>query len=181
LKDSLNQCFDRMSDRLKAGVDWFPFPALIVTVIVMIIVAKSMPGVNPKTGLRAQLLKYHPAESSLNSIFISVRMIDDMLLVTSGSNHKFLIPAVNPTKEQLGGLSEYLRNEASHRITSLVLLHRHIAEQTSVTIGADERLSFENMRGVITALADAGINSYAFETMVVSSNDAHNSKETQGH
>ncbi len=181
MKDSLNQCFDRLGDRHKTGIDWFPFPALIVTAVVMIIVAKSMPGINPKTGHRAQLLKYEPAESSLNSIFISVRMVDDMLLITSGSNQKFLIPAINPTKDQLRDLSEYLRNEASHRITSLVLLDRHISEQTSVTIGADERLSFENMRGIITALADAGINAYAFETMVVSSNSAHHSQENRGH
>jgi hypothetical protein len=167
MKPHLHQTFDRMRDRLSTGIDWFPFPAFILFAVVLVIIGKALPGLNPKTGSRAQLLRYEASDPHRPSIPISISPLEDDLLVTTRNSVKFRIPAVNPTRQQLQPLADYLRAEASDRIVSLVILDRHFPSQTWAILSVDERLKFDHLRGIITALAEAGISSYSFETAVV--------------
>jgi len=174
----IKSAFERAASRLDETYDWFPMPALISFVLATILVGKGLPGLNPRVGFRSQAITYSSERQQEGSLLLSLRPQGEKLIISSSDGRSFQIPLSNPSEESLADLKRYLRKSASQTVISSVISNRSHKDQQTVVLIADERLRYDHVRGVLVALAKAGVTNYGFETMMLSSKDSGHHKDS---
>jgi hypothetical protein len=174
----VKSAFERAASRLDQTYDWFPMPALISFVLATILVGKGLPGLNPRVGFRSHAITYASERQGEGSLLLSLRPSGEELIVSSSDGSNFQIPLSNPSEESLADLKRYLRKSASKTVVSSVISNRSHKDQQTVVLIADERLRYDHIRGVLVALAKAGVTNYGFETMLLSASGPAPKKES---
>lgn len=154
-----------VKDRLEEPVQWLPVPILIVSGLCLYLTAHILSGANPRAGHPANVMTF-PAKSGKDSaIWLSVAPIDGEIVITTADRHIFRWSQKQHSMPNIDPMVRHLRKTIADEIESAVLAKRALKSQTIAIIAADQNLAFYHMRPIITALSQAGISRYAFETL----------------
>jgi hypothetical protein len=154
-----------VKERLQEPVQWLPFPILIASGLCLFLTAHILSGANPRAGHPANVMTF-PAKSGRDSaIWLSVAPIDGEIIITTADRHIFRWPQNQQNMPNIDPMVRHLRSMIENEIESAALAKRALKSQTIAIIAADQNLAFYHMRPIISALSQAGISRYAFETL----------------
>ena len=164
----------RIKERLGTPVNWFPYPAIISFFLVFLFTEFLLFSLNYRIFSKADILAFPSEKEYEGSIWISLSPEKDNLLVMTDDKNTFhwSLDYEGQTSEDqssedrsnLKSFVEYLKFRKFELLRSVGLSNFAISNQLSVVIAADQKLRFIHIRSILYALAEAGINRYAFET-----------------
>jgi hypothetical protein len=155
--------------RLSEPLWWFPYPILIAIGMVLILTGHLVFAINPRMGHPASLINFPAQMRPDSAIWFSMTPIDHDIVITTNDRLIFRWPQDLTPAQTTQPFVAYLRRRVAIEIDSAALLKRAPNTPLTVVIAADQRLKYLHLRPVIAALAEAGITSYAFETLVIAS------------
>ncbi len=162
----LEKILEIKKEKLREGLDWFPIPFFISVLMAMILLAHVFQGINPRLGNPAALITFSSEPEKEGAIWFSVSMEDQKnILITTRSRSVFRWSIEKPTQKDVGDFINYLKTQMLNESISVGLIGDSTVTQTTAVIAADQNLSFNHIRPIIHALAQAKINNYAFETV----------------
>lgn len=154
-----------VKERLKEPLDWFPYPILLTSGLVLILTAHIVSALNPRAGHRANVMALPSSPSKSSAIWLSISPSDNQLIITTAERRVFRWRLDQPQNRDLDALVQHLKATVAQEIESAALSKKASNSQTLAVLAADQRLTFLHIRPVISALAQAGITRYAFETI----------------
>jgi hypothetical protein len=160
-----NSRIEAMIERLREPLLWFPLPIMITSGLCIYLTAHILSGTNPRAGHPANVMTF-PAKSGRDSaIWISVAPIGDDIVVTTADRKLFKWPQSIANMPDIDPLVRHLRGIIANELEAAALAKRALKSQSTALIAADQNLAFHHMRPIISALSQAGISRYAFETL----------------
>lgn len=166
-------------ERLKVHLNWYPYLTIIAFGLVTILSGHILLTASVRMGHPANLLPF-PADSQENgAIWFSVTPIESEIVVATASREVFRWKQNSRSIEDARDFIAWLKQRVRQEIESTALLNQVNSVRSSVVIAADQTLRFAHIRPIIYALAEAGINRYAFETL--KQNDAVFPKKNDVH
>lgn len=160
------QRFEMMRSRLHDFNQWFPLPAFIGVGFAIILFSKVMIDVNPRTSNPAAL---HEGTGTLElpgSLWFSVVIEDDQVMVYTDEKVLFSWSAENPENGDFKDFRAYLVSRSEEKLSDLARFRRITQNETRVVISTDRKTTWYHLHPVITALSQAGFDSYGFETKI---------------
>lgn len=151
-------------ERLQEFSLWYPFPALIVFFIFFVVTSQMALNLNPRLGQRAEILTFPADAEKEGSIWLSVSIINNEVVLTTDEKKVFTWPAAVESKAEITPFVQYLKKRASRALFDSGLANEAQPTKLKVVFAVDQRLKFLHMRPLLYALAEAQITDYAFET-----------------
>lgn len=159
------QAAERARERLSERTSWFPFPALLVFLLALILTGHLLPGLNPRIGSRIDVLQFAAPSQKEGSLWLGVFPEGDSLVVITGDRKRFSWPEKSGAGPELEKLRSYLRGRAEREIIASGLRQEADATRLRVVLAVDQNLDYRHLRSIIGALADARFTRYGFETL----------------
>ena len=157
----------KMKDRMEEPVQWFPFPAMISFMFVVILGGHLLPGLNPRLGARVDSVAIKAPRQPDGGIWLGVYLQDDLITVITSDRNKFKWAAKSPRLEDIEPLVQYLKSKTQHESFSMALKLESSLTKTTAVIGLNQDLTYAHMKPIIFALASANIFRYGFETRII--------------
>ena len=167
----------RQKERLKEDSSWFLVPSLFTFILVLILLGRILPGVNPRVGHHARVIDFKTAQQQEGSIWMAVTPVEGRLAITTADRKIFFTSLRNPSDQEFSGLVEYLRELANSKIKDAALAGRAALHEFTVVLAVDERLRYAHVRNIIAALGQAGFSQYGFETLIMKSSATYASSD----
>jgi len=152
-----------MNSRLKLTTFWFPAPALISIGLAVILTGQII-YLNPRLGSLAELHEGVGGEELEGSILIMVSVLGEEVIVTTPDGRVYRWSAEEPASGDFKDFKAYLQTRAKELLTEFSVEGRTTPTRTSIVVSADRRSTWYHIHPLITAFADAGFDSYGFET-----------------
>ena len=150
--------------RLKEPVSWFPYPALISIVLVLLFTGHLIPKLNPRLGNPADILPFTAPPAEEGPIWLSVSLINQKVIVTSDNREVFTWDAWSRNVDTAKPLIDFLHNRIKNITLSTSLRKKANSSESLVILAVDQGLKYLHLKLILYALASAGISEYAFET-----------------
>lgn len=176
------QRIDEQKERLKTGINWFPLPAMISFVLVLLFIGHLLVNINPRLGNSAVILSMNSETEQEGSIWLSVSENEGQIYVSTFDRKVFSWAANTTNLNDLNDFREHLR-KTSYEISAQAAVSKFISKsQTKVVLAVDQRLRYFHIRPIIHVLAKVGLDDYGFETKMLemsqkNSNDKENKRE----
>lgn len=152
--------------RLKEPVSWFPYPAMISIFFVLLCNGQIVPELNPRLGTPANVLSFNGEPSSEGSIWISVTLIKNKIVITTDNRDVITWNADDQSTDVSKPLTKFFQDRIK-RIMLSATLTKHPGKQGSLVILAiDQSLKYIHLLPILESLAQSGISEYAFETKI---------------
>jgi len=164
-----SDAFVATQQRLREPLWWFPYPFLIAIGMVLLLTGHLVFAINPRMGHPASLINFPAQMRPDSAIWFSMTPIDHDIVITTNDRLIFRWPQNLAPAQATQPFVAYLRRRVANEIDSAALLKRAPSTPMTVVIAADQRLKYLHLRPILAALAEAGITSYAFETLVIAS------------
>lgn len=152
-------------ERLREPLQWFPFPILLASGLCLFLTAHILSGTNPRAGHPANVMTYPASSGRDSAIWLSVAPIGSEIIVTTADRQIFRWSQDSQTLPNLEPMVRHIRRTIANEIESAALAKKALKSQTTAIIAADQNLAFYHFRPIISALSQAGISRYAFETL----------------
>jgi hypothetical protein len=160
------QRIDGLKERLKEQVSWFPLPALISFVLVLLFIGHLLVNINPRLGNSAVIVNMNAELEKEGSIWLSVSERDGSLYVTTFDRKIFSWPSDTKDVSPLIDFKDYL-SATSAELSAQAAVSKFISKsQTKVVLAVDQRLRYFHIRPILHTLAQVGLDSYGFETQI---------------
>jgi len=160
-----NSRITAVKERLREPLQWLPLPVLITSGLTLFLTAHILSGANPRVGHPANVMTY-PAPSGRDSaIWLSVAPMGREIIVTTSDRQIFRWDQNGSIMTNIDPLVRHIRQIIANEIESAALAKRALKSQSTAIIAADQNLAFYHIRPLISALSQAGISRYAFETL----------------
>ena len=160
------QRLDELKERLRGQVSWFPFPALISFVLALLFIGHLLVNINPRLGNPAVILKMDSPLEKEGSLWLSITEKDERIYVTTFDRKVFFWPANTQDVKPLSAFKTYLK-ATSTELSAQAAVSKYISKsQTRVVMAVDQRIRYFHIRPILHILAEVGLDSYAFETLV---------------
>lgn len=156
---------DRVRERLCERTSWFPFPALIVFLLALLLTGHLLPGLNPRVGNSIDVLRFGAPMQKEGSLWFGVYPDGEQLVVITADRKRFAWPEKSGHGPGLDDFRTYLQERAQREVVASGLRQEADATRLRVVLAVDQNLDYRHMRGIIGALADARFTRYGFETL----------------
>lgn len=153
-----------MNTRLKQTIFWFPAPAFISIGLAMILTGQIIIHLNPRLGSLAELHEGVGGEELEGSILIMVSVLGEDVIVTTPDKRVYRWSAEEPESGDFKDFKAYLQTRSKELLTEFSVERRATPTRTSIVISADRRSTWYHIHPLIAAFAEAGFDSYGFET-----------------
>ena len=157
----------KMKERLEEPVQWYPFPAMIGFMLVMILGGHLLPDLNPRLGARVDVLPADAPRHQDGGIWLGVYKQNDSIMVVSSDRKKFKWPIASASINDIEPLVKYLKMRTQHESFSMALKMESSLTKTTTVVAVDQRLKYSHIKPIIFALASAKISRYGFETRII--------------
>lgn len=154
-----------LKERLKLNVTWFPMPALISFALALVFVGHLLVNLNPRLGSPVSVLtlKTNQAISSDGSIWLSVGIDQDDIVITTNDRKTFRWEKSTQDISSLNEFSDYLTNRTNQIIVESAISKVITDEQLYVTLAVDQTLRYFHLKPIVNVLAKNGLDYYGFE------------------
>ncbi len=157
--------YESVTQRLKKPIWWFPYPCLITFGLQLLLTAHILFSTNPRIGQPAEVIRYPSTPTRDSAIWLSITTKDKQTIISTNDRRVFKWRSNLRSTEDLKDFTLYLRRRMVEEIQTASLVQRAMRSQTRVVLAADQGLKYNDIKPIIFALAQAGISSYAFETL----------------
>ncbi|MDB2447404.1 hypothetical protein N9W79_02130 [bacterium] len=158
------QRLGELKERLKEHVNWFPVPALISFVLVLLFIGHLLVNINPRLGNSAVILTMDAELEKEGSIWLSISEKEGQLYLTTYDRKMFSWPSKTKSLEPLSGFKKFLETTTAELAAQAAVSKFVSKSQTKVVLAVDQRLRYYHVRPILHILAEVGLDSYAFET-----------------
>lgn len=160
-----NSRIEATIERLREPIKWFPLPIMITSGLCLFLTAHILSGANPRAGHPANVMTFPAQPGRDSAIWMSVAPVGDEIVVTTADRQIFRWPQSTMDMPELGALVRHLKSIIANELEAAALAKRALKSQSTALIAADQNLAFHHIRPIISALSQAGISRYAFETL----------------
>lgn len=156
---------ESLKERLKTNITWFPMPALISFTLALVFVGHLLVNLNPRLGNPVSVLTLETNQeiSSDGSIWISVGIDEDEILITTNDRQTFRWEKDTQDISTLNKFSEYLERRTNQIIIESAISKVITEEQLYVTLAVDQTLRYFHLKPILNVLAKNGLDYYGFE------------------
>ncbi len=155
---------ENIQNRLQTPFGIFPYPAAISFVFTLVIAQYLCLNINNRVGSRADIIAFPSEIESEGSVWLSITHENQNIFVSTDDKKVFQWSIQTDSLVELQEFVAYLKKRRQERIYSAGLLNEAISNQLIVVLAIDQKLKYSHIRPILYALAEAGINQYAFET-----------------
>ena len=165
MRDSLAlKCIIEMNSRLKLPMFWFPAPAFISIGLAMVLTGQIVIHLNPRLGSAVELHEGVGERELEGSILIMVSVQGEDVVVTTPDDRLYRWSAQDPESGDFKDFKAYFMNRSRELLTEFSVEQRATPTRTSVVLSTDRRSTWYHVHPLVSALAEAGFESYGFET-----------------
>ena len=111
-----------------------------------------------------EAFEYTAAASNDHKIWMSVGLIEDLIVIKTSSGKTFKWPAAGPSESDYDSFESHLKAWTKSHLQNTILAGQLLPSTNTAAIAVDQRLTAHHIRPVIYALASAGVSKYGFET-----------------
>jgi hypothetical protein len=111
-----------------------------------------------------EAFQYAATPSSDHKIWMSVGLIDELIVIKTSSGKTFKWSAAGPSESDYDSFENHLKGWAKSHLQNTILAGQLLPSTNTAAIAVDQRLTAHHIRPVIYALAAAGVSRYGFET-----------------
>ncbi len=158
-----------LSESLRDDLGWFFLPLGIALILLLILCVYVLPDLNPRFATVAKPVTYASKDpSDLTSLRLAI-VLDPTrgnIRVNTSDRQVFTWPADSTELKASEKLKDYLSNQVKQKILKSSLLKDINAQELKIILAADETLRFHHIRPILYAMAESGISSYGFETLL---------------
>ena len=151
-------------ERFRAPYYWYPYPALISVLLVFILSGHILPGLNPRLGSIANIIELKAKKEKEGSIWIGLFPYKDRVIIKTSDNKTFSFSQNIASKEEIKDFIVYLKDRVRKESVATGLSLKSSLTKTSAVLAIDRNLNYHHIRPLLTALAEAKIAKYGFET-----------------
>ena len=160
----LNKHLDMVRSRLQESSSWFPYPCLFSFGLVLLFSGHILTGINPRIGSPADVLPFKSETAKEGAIWLSISVHKGLVVVSTDDRHIFSWDERDRDLGMVDSLVKHLRNRIVEITLSASLAKEISHTESLVVLAVDQSLKYLHIQPVLTALAQAGISEYAFET-----------------
>ncbi|NRA65722.1 MAG: hypothetical protein HRU19_14630 [Pseudobacteriovorax sp.] len=160
-------CLFRIKDRLEIPIQWYPFPAMIGFMLVMILGGHLLTDLNPRLGARVQVIPLESDRLPDGGIWLGVYEKDEEIHVITSDRKKFSWAQNSVDIENFEPLIRYLKLKTLEEAESTVIKMKSSAITSRAVIAVDQHLKYVHLRPILYSLAKANISRYGFETRII--------------
>lgn len=157
----------KLRERLEESVQWYPFPAMIGFILVMILGGHLLTDLNPRLGARVDVLPLDSQNHPDASIWLGIYESQGKIHVVTADRRKFSWQQDAVKPQDFKKLIHYLQEKTIKEKKSTALKMESNMIRSTAIIAVDQRLRFSHMKPIIYALAEANISRYGFETRII--------------
>lgn len=157
----------KLKERLEEPVQWYPFPAMIGFMLVLILGGHLLPGLNPRLGARVEVVPMKAPRHADGEIWLGVYQEKDRVIVVTSDRQKFSWSAKDLDRSATRPLVKYLISKTKSEAFSMGLKLESSLVKTTAVIAVDQRLKYLQLKPIIFALSEAKITRYGFETRII--------------
>lgn len=159
--------YAEVSKRLREPAVWFPAPALLSFVLVLLFTGHLLIGLNPRLGSTTDVVTFSAEEQPEGSIWLSVSVQNNDVVVTTFNRKVFTWPKDTNSLTPLSNLKSYLIATVDELATQASIAKYLSIHQAKVILAVDESLRYYHVRPIIHLLAEVGLDDYGFETRII--------------
>jgi hypothetical protein len=100
-------------------------------------------------------------------LWLSVSNANGKILISSNDTSSFSWSEAGPSTEQYKKFKKYLDLRVKNLVIDTVRTGQIQSETLTAALAVDQSLTYQHVRPVIYALAEAGISRYGFETRII--------------
>ena len=157
----------KMKERLDEPVQWYPFPAMIGFMLVVILGGHLLPDLNPRLGSKVDVLPLDAPRNPDGGIWLSASLQEDDLVVVTSDTKIFRGPSSKPHYSDIEPLIQYLKSKTQKESYSMALTLEAGISSTTAVLALHQNLNYGQIKPLIFALASAKISRYGFETRII--------------
>ncbi|SME90685.1 hypothetical protein [Pseudobacteriovorax antillogorgiicola] len=157
----------KLKERLEEPVQWYPFPAMIGFMLVMILGGHLLTDLNPRLGARVDVLPLDAPRHQDGGIWLGIYEDNGRINVVTSDRKKFSWPSNTENLESIEPLINYLKRQTHHESFSMALKMESSLTKITAVIAIDQRLKYAHLKPLIFALSSAKITRYGFETRII--------------
>jgi len=112
-------------------------------------------------------MEHATTEVADHELWLSVAAKGGKIIVTTSDSNVFEWSEGGPTQREALALTDYLKSRVKDLIIGTVRTGQVSQESLTASVAVDQSLTYQHIRPLLYALADAGISRYGFETRIV--------------
>lgn len=154
-------------ERLREPGTWYPFAGIISVALVLILIGHLFPGLNPRKNNLADVIAFSAPKEHEGHIWIGVFPEADRIVAVTSDHRKFSWPRGHATSSDTAVFREYLKERVAKEIVNTGRSMELNYVKASAVLAVDQRLTFNHIKPLLLALAEAKIAKYGFETKLI--------------
>ena len=166
-KHRYEDTIQRTKERLEEAVKWYPFPAMIGFMLVMILSGHLLVDLNPRLGAKVDVIPLGDERYPDGGIWLGVYEERDRIHVVTTDRSHFSWAKSGADDSSINQLIQYLKVQALKEAEASILKMQVNRISSAAVIAVDQRLKYSHIQPVIHALGQANISSYGFETRII--------------
>ena len=161
--ESVKERLELMKIRLKESPNWFPVPAFLSIGLAVILSGHLIINLNPRLGSAVKLIENVGNDEWEGSLLFQISVKDDHVYVVTPERTVYSWPSNDPESKDFKDFKVYLTQKSQKMLTEISINRRVTYTQTSVVLSTDQVATWYHVHPIVTALAEAGYDSYGFE------------------
>jgi hypothetical protein len=151
--------------RLKETPNWFPVPAFLSIGFAVILYGHLVINLNPRLGSSVQLIEGigDSKDEWEGAILFQISIKDDDVYVVTPERNVYSWSSKDPESRDFKDFRVYLAQKSQKMLTEVSINRRITYTQSSVVLSTDQAATWYHVHPIVTALAEAGFDSYGFE------------------
>ena len=154
--------FEHRKARLNTSQFLFPMPFLIGVLLVLLIMGMTVLNINPRLGHQTDPMHFSGTPAELSAVWINVRLAADKIIITT--NDRKVFQWTRGRNESMEKLNTYLSQRAQQTIVDAAIKGYMSLDHSVVVLSVDQKLTYQDIKPILTSLAHASFHRYAFET-----------------
>ncbi len=159
--------------RLLECVIWFPLPFLIPFALVLFLTVHVLSGANMRLGHAVDVLTLATTKQTVPTIWFSVVARGGSLVVSTADRSRFSWNLLDPEPARVAAFAKYLRQSGIKQVEDAAIALQARPEALTAYIALDQNLTYHHFIPILTALSQAGISRYEFETRLPAQHSKH--------
>ena len=156
-----------MQERLRTPVNFYPYPALISFLLVIVLGGHLLPDLNPRLGSKVDVIRFKTTVQHDGGIWIGIFIENEEIHLVTSDRRKFSWPVDTFSRSNLTEFIKYLRERTKKESLATAIKLETNVTKTRAVLAVDQDLKFIHIRPVLHALAAAKITRYGFETQIL--------------
>lgn len=165
------KAIERLRTSLRSETPWYPYPFMVSLFLVVLLMAKVLPPLNPRLGHQAESITLEAPPEGEGSMWLSITIAEGRVVITTSDRSVFSWANAGPTAAEREALQDHLRATVHERIFAATLKKTAEVANSFVSIAVDQRVTFAHLRPILYCLAAVGVANYGFETILPAKTD----------